>query len=63
MQEKKLFLFGITMNPDNWDLVQIAFVGITGDKQHLKGINGLNLYLLNLHNLYINQNMSEILLH
>ncbi|MCQ2052813.1 MAG: DHH family phosphoesterase [archaeon] len=41
------FLFGISMDPDNWDLVQIAFIGITGDKQHLRGISGLNLYLLN----------------
>lgn len=41
------FLFGIVMDPNNWDLVQIAFIGITGDKQHLKEINGLNLYLLN----------------
>ena len=40
------FLFGITMNEKNWDLVQIAFGGITGDKQHIKGITGLNTYLL-----------------
>ena len=40
------FLFGITMDPENWDLVQLAFAGITGDKQHVKGITGLNRYLL-----------------
>ena len=40
------FLFGITMNEKNWDLVQIAFGGITGDKQHIKGVTGLNTYLL-----------------
>ena len=40
------FLFGITVNEDNWDLVQIAFAGITGDKQHIKGVTGLNEYLL-----------------
>ena len=40
------FLFGITMNEKNWDLVQIAFGGITGDKQHIKGVSGLNTYLL-----------------
>lgn len=40
------FLFGITMDDSNWDLVQIAFAGITGDKQHLKGITGFNTYLL-----------------
>ena len=41
------FLFGITVNENNWDLVQLAFAGITGDKQHIKGITGLNEYLLN----------------
>ena len=40
------FLFGITVDENNWDLVQIAFAGITGDKQHIKGITGLNEYLL-----------------
>ena len=40
------FLFGITMDERNWDLVQIAFAGITGDKQHIKGVTGLNTYLL-----------------
>ena len=40
------FLFGITMDEKNWDLVQIAFAGIAGDKQHIKGITGLNRYLL-----------------
>jgi len=40
------FLFGITMNEKNWDLVQIAFGGIAGDKQHIKGVTGLNTYLL-----------------
>ena len=40
------FLFGITVNEENWDLVQIAFAGIAGDKQHIKGISGLNEYLL-----------------
>ncbi len=36
-------LFGITMNEDNWDLVQIAFAGISGDRQTIDGLNG---YLL-----------------
>lgn len=40
------FLFGITVDPNNWDLVQLAFAGIAGDKQHIKGITGLNEYLL-----------------
>ena len=40
------FLFGIMVDEKNWDLVQIAFAGIAGDKQHIKGIIGLNEYLL-----------------
>ena len=40
------FLFGIAVDERNWDLVQIAFAGIAGDKQHIKGITGLNEYLL-----------------
>ncbi len=39
-------LFAVTMNEENWDLVQIAFGGIVGDKQHLKGLSGFNPYLL-----------------
>ena len=39
-------LFSVTMNERNWDLVQIAFAGIAGDRQHIKGLSGLNVYLL-----------------
>ncbi|MCL2032372.1 MAG: DHH family phosphoesterase [Methanomassiliicoccaceae archaeon] len=39
------FLFSITMNKKNWDLVQVAFAGIAGDKQHINGLKGLNVYL------------------
>jgi RecJ-like exonuclease len=39
------FLFAMTMNKKNWDLVQVAFAGITGDKQHINGMKGLNIYL------------------
>ena len=38
-------LFSIAVNNDNWDLVQIAFAGIVGDKQHLKGLTEINEYL------------------
>ncbi|MDR0790927.1 MAG: DHH family phosphoesterase [Methanomassiliicoccaceae archaeon] len=38
-------LFSVTFDPGNWDLVQIAFAGIVGDKQHLKGLEGINRYL------------------
>lgn len=40
------FLLSITMDENNWDLVQIAFGGIVGDKQHLNGLTGFNTYLL-----------------
>lgn len=40
------FLFGITMNEKNWDLVQVAFAGIAGDRQHVKGLLGLNKFLI-----------------
>ena len=34
------------MDERNWDLVQIAFAGIAGDRQHINGVSGLNVYLL-----------------
>lgn len=39
-------LFSVTMSESNWDLVQIAFAGIAGDRQHIEGLSGLNTYLL-----------------
>jgi len=39
------FLFSIAMNENNWDLVQVAFAGITGDRQTINGLKGLNIYL------------------
>lgn len=30
----------------NWDLVQLAFAGIAGDRQHINGLSGVNEYLL-----------------
>lgn len=39
-------LFSVTMSESNWDLVQIAFAGIAGDRQHIDGVSGLNVYLL-----------------
>jgi RecJ-like exonuclease len=38
-------LFSISVDQENWDLVQIAFAGIVGDKQHLKGLTDVNEYL------------------
>ena len=39
-------LFSVAYDERNWDLVQIAFAGITGDKQHTKGLVGFNSYVL-----------------
>lgn len=39
-------LFAVTLDENNWDLVQIAFAGIAGDRQHINGVSGLNTYLL-----------------
>lgn len=39
-------LFSVAMDESNWDLVQIAFAGIAGDRQHINGLTGLNAYLL-----------------
>lgn len=39
-------LFAVTMDESNWDLVQVAFAGIAGDRQHINGLSGLNAYLL-----------------
>ena len=39
------FLFAVTLNEKNWDLAPVAFAGMIGDKQHLKGMLGLNAYV------------------
>ena len=39
------FLFSITMNEKNWDLSQIAFAGIAGDRQHIN-LGTINRYIL-----------------
>jgi len=38
-------LFSVEFDKNNWDLVQTAFAGIVGDKQHQKGLEGINKYL------------------
>lgn len=40
------FLFSLQFGEQNWDLVQIAFAGIAGDRQHINGLLGLNEHLL-----------------
>ena len=40
-------LFSAVYDKDNWDLVQIAFAGIVGDKQHQRGLEGINGHLFN----------------
>lgn len=39
-------LFAITMDERNWDMLPFAFAGIVGDRQHVRGLKGINLYLL-----------------
>ncbi len=39
------FLFAITFDERNWDLAPIAFAGMIGDRQHLKGMLGLNEFV------------------
>lgn len=39
-------LFAVALDEANWDLVQVAFAGIAGDRQHINGLSGLNTYLL-----------------
>ena len=38
-------LFALQMSEENWDLVQIAFAGIVGDKQHRGCLRSVNRYL------------------
>ena len=40
------FLFAITVDTNNWDMVEIAFAGIAGDRQHIAGLKGLNEIIL-----------------
>lgn len=40
------FLLSITVDQSNWDLVQLALVGLSGDRQHVNGLSGFNTLLL-----------------
>jgi RecJ-like exonuclease len=40
------FLLAIAMDPINWDLADLAIAGCIADKQHLTGMKGLNLNVL-----------------
>lgn len=39
-------LFAISMNEKNWQLLPVAFAGIAGDKQDVRGLSGINSWLL-----------------
>ncbi len=39
-------MLAVEMDPANWDLVQVAFAGIAGDRQHINGPTGVNAHLL-----------------
>lgn len=40
------FLFTSIIDEDNWDLSALALAGLIGDKQHLNGLLGYNVYLV-----------------
>lgn len=39
-------MFAAAMDERNWDLLPIAFAGIVGDRQHIRGLSGINKWLL-----------------
>ncbi|QLH74709.1 MAG: DHH family phosphoesterase [Methanomassiliicoccales archaeon] len=39
-------LLAVTVSESNWDLSGASFGGIVGDRQHLRGMAGINAYLL-----------------
>jgi single-stranded-DNA-specific exonuclease len=39
-------LFSLACSERNWDLLPTAFAGIVGDRQHIRGLSGVNRYLL-----------------
>ena len=39
-------MFALAMDDRNWDLLPIAFAGIVGDRQHIRGLSGINRWLL-----------------
>jgi RecJ-like exonuclease len=39
-------LFSLAVDEGNWDLLPVAFAGIVGDRQHIRGLSGVNKYLL-----------------
>lgn len=42
------FILSLAVDEKNWDLVDLAFAGALGDKQHLEGLKGLNADLISL---------------
>ncbi|MEM0448916.1 MAG: DHH family phosphoesterase [Methanomassiliicoccales archaeon] len=39
-------MFALAVDQKNWDLLPIAFAGMVGDRQHIRGMSGVNRYLL-----------------
>lgn len=39
-------LFAVSINEENWELLPVAFAGIAGDKQDVRGLSGINSWLL-----------------
>ncbi len=40
------YMLAVTMDRNNSDLVQLAFAGIAGDRQHIAGLKGLNAAII-----------------
>ena len=39
------FLYSIVINENNWDLAALSLAGCIGDKQHLSGLSGFNIFM------------------
>ncbi|MEM2979538.1 MAG: DHH family phosphoesterase, partial [Methanomassiliicoccales archaeon] len=39
-------IFAVCIDDSNWEFLPVAFAGIVGDRQHVRGMKGINEYLL-----------------
>lgn len=39
-------MFALALDERNWDLLPVAFAGIVGDRQNIRGLSGINKWLL-----------------
>ncbi len=50
-------LLAVTVNPENWHLLPLAFAGVAGDRQDIKDLSGLNAWLMEEG---VSRNMAEV---